>query len=73
MNIKPSITIAVQLKYLSKTTDCLKFKYGLTDSASVDLQTLVSYDTMSYNDHQNVYTLNANDVEALVEFTSSKL
>jgi len=69
---KPSITIAVHLNYFSKAPGHLKFKYNLTDTIWVDLETLISSVTMSYNEQQNVYILNANDAGALTEFISSK-
>lgn len=69
---KPSITIAVHLNYFSRAPGHLKFKYDLTDSIWVDLETLISSVTMTYNERQNVYTLDANDAEALAEFISSK-
>ena len=69
---KPSITIAVHLNYFSRAPGHLKFKYDLTNSIWVDLETLISSVTMTYNERQNVYTLDANDAEALVEFISSK-
>lgn len=68
---KPSITIAVHLNYFSRAPGHLKFKYDLTDSIWVDLETLISSVTMSYNEHHNVYTLDANDAEALAEFISN--
>jgi hypothetical protein len=69
---KPSITIAVHLNYFSKAPGHLKFKYALTDCIWVDLETLISSVTMSYNERHNVYTLDANDAKALAEFISSK-
>ena len=62
----------VLLNWFSKTNGQLKFKYDSTDSKWIDIKSIITSVTMSFDRAQNVYTLDRSDFEALNEFVSSK-
>lgn len=64
--------IMVLLNWFSKTNGQLKFKYDSTDSKWIDIKSIITSVTMSFDRAQNVYTLDRSDFEALNEFVSSK-
>jgi hypothetical protein len=54
-------TIEVLLNWFSKHAGRNKFKYDVTDSQWIDLDSIISTITLNFNVVLNVYTLNEND------------
>jgi hypothetical protein len=58
------------MNYFSKFRKHLKFKYDVTDSKWIDINSIIILVTMTYDKVKNVYTLNVN-VEILDGFVSN--
>lgn len=69
---KPTTTTMVLLNYFSKFRGHLKFKYDVTDSKWIDIDSIISSVTLTFDRTQNVYTLNDVDAQALNDFVSTK-
>ena len=60
--------IEVLLNWFSKSRGNLKFKYDVSDSQWIDVDSIISIVTMSYSTLSCLYTLNRNDADSLNAF-----
>ena len=65
-------TIEVMLTWFSKHPGHLKFKYDHSDFTYVDIDSIISTVTMSFEQRSSVYLLDPTDATSLDEFVSKK-
>lgn len=61
-------TVMVYLNYFRKVPGFLKFKYDLTDSIWIDVDTIISTVTMTYDKERELFELDPVDSNSLNEF-----
>jgi hypothetical protein len=64
--------LQVMLQYFRKCPGHLKFKYDHTDSRWIDVDTIITTVTLSYNSSTDVYTLYSEDADALNQFINDQ-
>lgn len=64
--------LQVMLQYFRKCPGHLKFKYDHTDSRWIDVDTIITTVTLSYNSSTDVYTLDSEDADALNQFINDQ-
>ncbi len=62
--------IEVQMNWFSKAPGRHRFRYDHSDSKWVDIDTIITTVTLSYQKMGKVYTLNTEDAAALDDFVS---
>ena len=67
-----SPTTEILLNWFSKAPGHLKFKYDASDCVWIDVDTVISTVTMSYNSGTKIYSLDDVDAASLQEFVNSK-
>ena len=65
-------TYMIMLAWFKKIPGQLKFKYDLSDWKWIDLDSVISTVTMSFNSNTNLYSLDPADVVSLNEFVAKK-
>ena len=63
-------TFEILLNWFKRAPGRNKFKYDVTDTQWIDLDSVISTVALSYNGRTNVYTLEENDKVVLEEFVS---
>lgn len=66
-----SSTVQIILHYYARAPGQYKFKYNITDSNWIGLESVITNVTLSYNMDSQVYTLDGGDAENLNEYLSS--
>jgi hypothetical protein len=66
-----STQIQVLLNWFSKARVNLKFKYDVSDSQWIDVDSIISTVTLSYCSVSAIYTLDQNDANSLNSFVQS--
>jgi hypothetical protein len=69
--VSSSPTSQVLLNWFSKHNGRNKYKYNVTNSQWIDLDSIISTVTLTFKENANVYTLDANDRANLDEFVST--
>jgi hypothetical protein len=69
---KLATTIILLMNHFSNYRRHLKFKYDVTDSKWIDINSIITLVTMTYHRAQHVYNFTIVDVKTLDEFVSSK-
>jgi hypothetical protein len=64
--------IQVRLNWFSKALGNMKFKYDHSDCKWIDLDTIISTVTLTYNAVQKVYILDPSDFASLNDFAKSR-
>ena len=64
-------TVQIILHYYARAPGQYKFKYNITDSNWIGLESVITNVTLSYNMDSQVYTLDGGDAENLNEYLSS--
>ena len=62
--------IQVMLNWFKSTPGRNKFKYEVTDTQWIDIDSIICIVALSFNSTSNVYTLDENDRDVLDEFVS---
>ena len=62
--------IQVLLQYFCKIPGHFKFKYDQTDTTWIDIETIITTVTLELNVKTDVYTLDAEDADALNQFVN---
>ena len=70
-NSNPS-SLQVMLQYFSKVAGLNKFKYDHTDTNWIDVDSIITTVTLSFNSITSVYTLNHEDADALNKFVADR-
>lgn len=60
------------LQYLSKAARLNKFKYNYNDTNWIDVDSIITTVTLSFNRVTSVYTLNHEDADALNNFVADR-
>jgi len=64
----PISNVQVILHYYTRSPGQYKFKYDLTDSQWISLESIITNVTLTYNSETQVYTLDASDADNLNEY-----
>jgi len=70
-NSNPS-PIQVMLQYFSKAVGLNKFKYDHSDTKWVDIESIITTVTLSFNLVTSIYTVDPEDVDALNKFVADR-
>lgn len=63
--------IQVMLHYFTRAPGQYKFRYDLTDSKRIGLDSIITNVTLSFNPDSQIYTLDLGDAENLNEYVSN--
>jgi hypothetical protein len=70
-NPNPVCNIQVMLHYFTRAPGQHKFRYDLTDSKWIGLDSIITNVTLSFNPDTQIYTLDAGDAQNLNEYVSN--
>lgn len=62
----------VLLNWCSENRGNIKFKYNVSNSQWINIDTILSTVTLTYQPSNNIYSLDPNDAKELVDFVAAK-
>lgn len=68
--VSPGPSIEIMLNWFKRMPGRNKFKYEVTDTQWIDIDSVISTVALSFNSRSNIYTLDENDRDVLDEFLS---
>jgi len=68
--VSSTLSIQIMLNWFKSTPRRNKYKYDVTNMQWIDIESVICIIALSFNSHNNVYTLRENDRQVLDEFVS---